>query len=76
MKVDVLLSQGEPKAIAMGGRSLRIEKLEDKWNGGSHRYFKVICADGARYILRNDTEKGRWEVILYERINDPPREAS
>jgi hypothetical protein len=75
VKVDVYLSQGEPKAISMGGRRLRIEKIEDRWNGGAHRYFKVICADKARYILRNDPEKSLWEVILYERLTDPPREA-
>ncbi|TLN16761.1 hypothetical protein FDZ71_06595 [bacterium] len=76
MKVDLFLSGGEPRTIAMGGRSLRIEMTEGSWTGDGFRYFKVICADMARYVLKNNPEDGMWEVILYEKITDRPKEAS
>jgi hypothetical protein len=39
----------------------------DCWLGADHRYCKMLGADGATYLLRHDTARGRWELTIMKR---------
>lgn len=56
-----------PRRISFDERSVEVAEVIDRWLGSDHRYFKVRGADGATYVLRQDTVKHSWEITLYER---------
>lgn len=60
-----------PRRFTTGARAVEIEDVVDRWHGPDHRYFKVRGGDGATYILRHDTVRQTWEVVVYHR--DPAR---
>lgn len=56
-----------PRRLRLGSRSIEIVEVLDQWLAPDHRYFKVKGADGARYILRHDTDSGNWALVAYQR---------
>ncbi|MBI4183644.1 MAG: hypothetical protein HY521_06580 [Proteobacteria bacterium] len=60
-----------PRRLDFGGRTVEVVEVLDSWLGPDHAYFKVLGADGARYILRHDTASGHWEMIMFERSRSP-----
>ena len=54
-----------PRRLSFDGRAVELVGLLDCWLGVDHRYFKMLGADGATYILRHDTARGHWELTLY-----------
>jgi hypothetical protein len=57
----------EPREFALGGRSVRVVEIVDRWLDPAHRYFKCRGSDGDTYILRHDVPGDRWELTLFER---------
>ena len=55
-----------PQAIVMGGKSLKVEEILDRWTGEDHDYFKLKADDGALYIIRYDRESDEWELTLMD----------
>ena len=60
-----------PRRLSLGGRSVEVAEIIDRWLAPDHRYFKLRGTDGATYILRHDTEKGIWELVMYQRAAAP-----
>lgn len=60
-----------PRRFTTGTRAVEIEDVVDRWHGPDHRYFKVRGGDGATYILRHDTVRQAWEVVVYQRHLTP-----
>lgn len=56
-----------PRRFSFGSRTVEVAEVLDRWLAPSHRYFKVGGADGGLYILRHDTDSGRWALVLYQR---------
>ncbi len=56
-----------PTRFSLSGRTVNVAEVLDRWMGVDHRYFKVRGDDGDLYILRQDTEAGSWELVLFER---------
>jgi hypothetical protein len=54
-----------PRRLRLDGRSVGLVEVLDCWLGVDHRYFKMLGDDGATYILRHDTARGRWEMTMY-----------
>ena len=61
-----------PRAFQFGGRRIAVAEVLDAWLAPDHRYFKVLGADGATYILRHDTGRAEWELLMYKRAGQPP----
>jgi hypothetical protein len=62
-----------PRRFRLGNRVIEVAEVVDRWLAADHRYFKVQTAEGERYILRNDTTTGVWELTLFEaRKISPP----
>ena len=57
----------EPRRFMLGGRTVEIVEILDRWLSPDHRYFKVRGADNATYILRHDTRAESWELWMYQR---------
>lgn len=60
-----------PRRFTTGTRAVEVEDVVDRWHGPDHRYFKVRGGDGATYILRHDTVRQAWEVVVYQRDVTP-----
>ncbi len=72
MKLDVTCHAGyrgeeTPRRLTLGGQSVEVVEVIDRWYGPDHRYFKVAGGDGAIYILRHEPPTGDWRLTLYER---------
>jgi hypothetical protein len=70
--VDVACGTGPageavPERFAFGGRSVDVAEVLDRWPGADHLYVKLRGSDGATYILRQDTGRGLWQLVLFER---------
>jgi hypothetical protein len=52
----------EPRAFTLGERRFAVLEVLDRWLDPRHRYFKVLADDGRKFILRQDTASGDWEV--------------
>ena len=56
-----------PKRILLGGRTVEVIKVIDRWLGTDHAYYKVRGADEATYILRQDAS-GQWQLVMVDRM--------
>ena len=54
-----------PLRFRTGGAWIGIEQELDRWLSPDHRYFKVLGNDGVIYILRHDSQRWIWELILF-----------
>jgi hypothetical protein len=52
-----------PKKIRLGKKQLEVMAVEDRWYSPGFSYFKVFADDGKTYILRQDLENNRWEIV-------------
>ena len=57
--------RGDAAPAPFEGRAVELLEVLDRWLGVDHRYFKMLGADGATYILRHDTARERWELTTY-----------
>ncbi|MFH1983481.1 MAG: hypothetical protein ABIL58_16690 [Pseudomonadota bacterium] len=60
-----------PRRIVMGNNTIGVARIDDRWTGPDHRYFKVQGEDGAQYIIRNDMETQVWELVYYKHPDSP-----
>ena len=65
-----------PRRLFLGQRAVEVVQVVDAWLAPEHRYFKVIGADGAAYILRHDTVAGGWDLVMFQRKQVEPQTAA
>ena len=56
-----------PHRFRIGSRTIEAAEILDRWPGHDHTYVKLRGSDGAVYILRQDTTRGSWQLILFDR---------
>jgi hypothetical protein len=59
-----------PRRFRIGSRTIEAAEILDRWPGHDHTYVKLRGSDGAVYILRQDTARGSWQLILFDRRRD------
>jgi hypothetical protein len=59
-------AESEPHRLHLGRREVAVTEILDRWIDPRHRYFKLRGDDGGIYLLRHDTEAGRWELTLFD----------
>lgn len=57
----------KPLSFSIGDRTLKVEEVLDNWYGEGHEYFKLRAEDGYVYIIRHDTGRDEWELIMTEK---------
>jgi hypothetical protein len=54
-----------PVQFKLGGRTVFVTDISDRWLARDHRYFKISTESGTTYILRHDVERDIWEIVLF-----------
>ncbi len=54
-----------PRRFRHGARVVEAVEILDRWPGAGHLYVKLRGSDGAVYILRQDSERGAWQLVLF-----------
>lgn len=57
----------QPVRFTLGGRTIRVVEVIDRWPSGPHEYIKLRGDDGHTYILRYDAAVGHWELWMFEK---------
>ena len=68
VKVETdMVSAGEEKPVGfvLGGRSIKIEEIKDRWYSPQGSYYRVLGADGNFYILKGPAEGDTWELVSF-----------
>lgn len=60
-----------PRCLITENGKIEIKKILDRWLAPDHRYFKILGADHALYIIRHDQKTWNWELTFY-RITEQP----
>jgi len=67
-----------PVRFVLAGRSFEVSSVEDKWYSPGATYFRVLTAEGDRYVLRHDEAQDLWSLAGFrasgERGVQIPRE--
>ena len=69
-KVDVESYSGykadeRPKKFTLSGRDYAIREVEDRWYSPEAIFFRVVAADGNRYVLRHDEKQDEWSLEAF-----------
>jgi hypothetical protein len=51
-----------PVRFVLAGRTFDVATVEDKWYSPGATYFRVVVADGDRYVLRHDEAQDVWRL--------------
>ena len=56
-----------PVSFTIGGKTLDVEEVLDRWQGEGTEYFKLRADDKCTYIIRLDKETDEWELTMMEK---------
>lgn len=59
-----------PRRIDINGRRIEIIEIKDRWITPSHRHFSIIGDDASTYLIRYDTVRKEWELVLMEEVDE------
>ena len=54
-----------PLRLHLGNRTLNVAAVEDRWYSPGETYFRVLTADGDRYVLRHTEAQDLWTLTAY-----------
>jgi hypothetical protein len=54
-----------PLRIVFDAHTLEISEVEDRWYSPGATYFRVLTADGDRYVLRHDDAQDVWSLTAF-----------
>jgi hypothetical protein len=52
-----------PRYLQLATQKIAVKQVLDRWLAPDHRYFKILGADDAIYIIRHDAETWEWELV-------------
>lgn len=55
-----------PVSFTVGGKTLNVEEIIDRWQGDSEEYYKLRADDNRVYIIRYDKGLDEWEMTMME----------
>jgi len=54
-----------PLRLHLGGRTLEVAAVEDRWYSPGETYFRVLTEDGDRYVLRHTGAQDIWTLSAF-----------
>lgn len=71
MKIEVRCYAGyrgyeRPEMFVIGGRTIEVVQILDRWYDPDHSWFKVRGDDGNMYILRYNQQNDSWELSFFK----------
>lgn len=58
-------SDERPVRLHLRERVLEVAEVEDRWYSPGETYFRVLTADGDRYLLRHTEAQDVWSLVGY-----------
>jgi len=52
-----------PRSLRLDSREVEVAQVIDRWVEPERRCFRLRGADGALYLVRQETSSGRWELV-------------
>lgn len=65
-----------PLRLHLGGRTLEVVAVEDRWYSPGETFFRVRTDDGDHYVLRHMEAQDVWTLSAFRAETRGPREAS
>ena len=65
-----------PRIIRLASGDVEVEQVLDCWLAPDHRYFKLLGADGAVYIIRQESASWQWELTFFRQAGSTPNPAT
>jgi hypothetical protein len=54
-----------PVKLQLGGQMVEIAEIEDRWYSPGATYFRVLLANGERYVLRRQDAQDAWTLEAF-----------
>jgi hypothetical protein len=54
-----------PVKLQIADRMLDVAEVEDRWYSPGATYFRVLLANGERYVLRREDAQDLWTLEAY-----------
>ena len=54
-----------PVRLHLGGRTLEVAAVEDRWYSPGETLFRVLTDDGDRYVLRHTEAQDVWTLSAF-----------
>ena len=54
-----------PVKLHLGGRTLHIVSVEDRWYSPGLTFFRVVVKGGDRYVLRHNEAQDVWSLSAF-----------
>ncbi|MGB2624137.1 MAG: hypothetical protein WA857_13685 [Candidatus Acidiferrum sp.] len=54
-----------PVRIVFEAQTLEIAEVEDRWYSPGATYFRVLAANGDRYVLRREDAQDSWSLTAF-----------
>ena len=58
-------AEERPVRILFEAQVLEIAEVEDRWYSPGATYFRVLAANGDRYVLRHDDAQDIWSLTAF-----------
>jgi len=58
-------AEERPARITFETQTLEIVEVEDRWYSPGATYFRVLAANGDRYVLRHDDAQDVWSLTAF-----------
>lgn len=60
-------TEEKPVSFTIGGKTLNIEEILDRWQGEAEEYYKLRADDDCTYIIKYDKGMDEWELTMMEK---------
>lgn len=57
-----------PVRLHLGGRTLEVVEIEDRWYSPGATIFRIVAEDGDRYILQHMEAQDVWTLVAYRAV--------
>ena len=54
-----------PVRVELGGQMIDVSDVEDRWYSPGATYFRVLLANGERYVLRREDAQDVWTLEAF-----------
>lgn len=61
-----------PRRIRLASGDIEVKQILDRWLAPDHRYFKILGADDAVYIIRHESASWQWELTFFRQAHFKP----
>ena len=54
-----------PVRVQLGGQMIDVSDVEDRWYSPGATYFRILLANGERYVLRREDAQDVWTLEAF-----------